>query len=207
MSSTVLALLITLVPHTSPHPLLTLILPLTSSSHVHTLLHSHPPLTLTPSPHTHTSPHTLLSCSHPPPTCSNPLTLMPSPHTHTSPHTLLSCSHPLTFTPSSHVHTLLSCSHSLTLTPSPHTHRFTSCFIKRILASRGQHFLLLYPTMFSLLGSGCTVRYLWMRSRASSAVNLQRQGDPTQQTTRPSVSRQSVCSQLTGHGKYSGTSL
>ena len=170
MSSTVLALLITLVPHTSPHPLLTLALPLTPSSHVHTLLHSHPPLTLTPSPHI-----------------------------------LLSCSHSLTLTPSPHI--LLSCSHPLTLTPSPHTHRFTSCFIKRILASRGQHFLLLYPTMFSLLGSGCTVRYLWMRSRASSAVNLQRQGDPTQQTTRPSVSRQSVCSQLTGHGKYSGTSL
>ena len=186
MSSTVLALLITLVPHTSPHPLLTLTLPLTPSSHVHTLLHSHPPLTLTPSP------HILLSCSH-------SLTLTPSPHI------LLSCSHSLTLTPSPHI--LLSCSHPLTLTPSPHTHRFTSCFIKRILASRGQHFLLLYPTMFSLLGSGCTVRYLWMRSRASSAVNLQRQGDPTQQTTRPSVSRQSVCSQLTGHGKYSGTSL
>ena len=165
MSSTGLALLITLVPHTSPHPLLTLALPLPPSSHVHTLLHSHPPLTLTPSPHI-----------------------------------LLSCSHSLTLTPSPHI--LLSCSHPLTLTPSPHTHRFTSCFIKRILASRGQHFLLLYPTMFSLLGSGCTVRYLWMRSRASSAVNLQRQGDPTQQTTRPSVSRQSVCSQLTGHGKY-----
>ena len=32
-------------------------------------------------------------------------------------------------------------------------------------ASRGQHFRLLYPTMFSLLGSGCSVRYRWIRSR------------------------------------------
>jgi len=40
------------------------------------------------------------------------------------------------------------------------THRFTSCFMSLILASRGQHFLLLYPTIFSLLGSGCSVRYL-----------------------------------------------
>ena len=38
--------------------------------------------------------------------------------------------------------------------------KFTSCFIKRILESLGQHFLLLYPTMFSLFGSGCSVRYL-----------------------------------------------
>uniref|UniRef100_A0A2M4B1T5 Putative secreted protein n=1 Tax=Anopheles triannulatus TaxID=58253 RepID=A0A2M4B1T5_9DIPT len=36
--------------------------------------------------------------------------------------------------------------------------RLTSCFIRRIRASRGQHFLLLYPTMFSLFGSGCSVR-------------------------------------------------
>ena len=109
------------------------------------------------STHTYTSPHTLPSHSHFSP---------PSTHTHTSPHP------PNIFTPS-YAHTLPS--HSHFSTPSPHTHRFTSCFIKRILASRGQHFLLLYPTMFSLLGSGCTVRYLWMRSRASSAVNLQRQ--------------------------------
>ena len=50
--------------------------------------------------------------------------------------------------------------------------RLTSCFINRMRASLGQHFLLLYPTMFSLLGSGCSVRYRWMRSLASSAVNL-----------------------------------
>ena len=49
--------------------------------------------------------------------------------------------------------------------------RLTSCFISLILASRGQHFLLLYPTMFSLFGSGCSVKYLWIKSRASSAVN------------------------------------
>ena len=36
--------------------------------------------------------------------------------------------------------------------------RFTSCFMSRILASLGQHFLLLYPTMFSLFGSGCSVK-------------------------------------------------
>merc|ERR1719494_30565 len=50
--------------------------------------------------------------------------------------------------------------------------RLTSCFIRRMRASRGQHFLLLYPTMFSLLGSECSVRYLWIKSFASSAVNL-----------------------------------
>ena len=50
--------------------------------------------------------------------------------------------------------------------------KLTSCFISLILASRGQHFLLLYPTIFSLLGSGCSVKYLWIKSRASSAVNL-----------------------------------
>mmetsp|Transcript_39079 Transcript_39079/g.93741 ORF Transcript_39079/g.93741 Transcript_39079/m.93741 type:complete len:225 (-) Transcript_39079:513-1187(-) len=48
--------------------------------------------------------------------------------------------------------------------------RLTSCFIRRMRASRGQHFLLLYPTRFSLFGSGCSVRYRWMRSFASSAV-------------------------------------
>mmetsp|Transcript_1049 Transcript_1049/g.2755 ORF Transcript_1049/g.2755 Transcript_1049/m.2755 type:complete len:228 (-) Transcript_1049:175-858(-) len=47
--------------------------------------------------------------------------------------------------------------------------RLTSCFMSRIRASRGQHLRLLYPTMFSLLGSGCSVRYLWMRSLASSS--------------------------------------
>ena len=52
--------------------------------------------------------------------------------------------------------------------------RFTSCFIRRMRASLGQHFLLLYPTMFSLFGSGCSVKYRWIRSRASSAVNLQK---------------------------------
>lgn len=36
--------------------------------------------------------------------------------------------------------------------------RLTSCFMSLIRASLGQHFLLLYPTMFSLLGSGCSVR-------------------------------------------------
>lgn len=50
--------------------------------------------------------------------------------------------------------------------------KFTSCFINLILASRGQHFLLLYPTIFSLLGSGCSVRYLCIKSLASSALNL-----------------------------------
>ena len=50
--------------------------------------------------------------------------------------------------------------------------RFTSCFIKRIRESRGQHFLLLYPTRFSLFGSGCSVRYRWIRSLLSSFVNL-----------------------------------
>ena len=34
--------------------------------------------------------------------------------------------------------------------------------------------------MFSLLGSGCSVRYLWIRSLASSAVNLQKNlNEPT----------------------------
>ena len=41
-------------------------------------------------------------------------------------------------------------------------------------ASRGQHFLLLYPTTFSLLGSGCSVRYRWIRSLHSSAVRRSR---------------------------------
>ncbi len=40
----------------------------------------------------------------------------------------------------------------------------TSCFMSRMRASRGQHLRLLYPTMFSLLGSGCSVRYRWIRS-------------------------------------------
>ena len=52
--------------------------------------------------------------------------------------------------------------------------RFTSCFMRRMRASRGQHFLLLYPTRFSLFGSGCSVRYRWIRSFASSAVNRNR---------------------------------
>ena len=51
--------------------------------------------------------------------------------------------------------------------------RFTSCFMSLILASLGQHFLLLYPTMFSLFGSGCSVRYRCIKSRASSAENLE----------------------------------
>lgn len=38
--------------------------------------------------------------------------------------------------------------------------KFTSCFINLILQSFGQHFLLLYPTIFSLLGSGFSVKYL-----------------------------------------------
>ena len=50
--------------------------------------------------------------------------------------------------------------------------RLTSCFMSLIRASRGQHFLLLYPTMFSLFGSGCSVRNRWIRSLVSSAVNL-----------------------------------
>lgn len=64
---------------------------------------------------------------------------------------------------------------SLRLQPEPlenDTYRLTSCFMSRMRASRGQHFLLLYPTMFSLFGSGCSVRYRWISSRASSAVNL-----------------------------------
>ena len=52
--------------------------------------------------------------------------------------------------------------------------RFTSCFMRRMRESRGQHFLLLYPTRFSLFGSGCSVRYRWIRSFASSAVNRNR---------------------------------
>ena len=36
--------------------------------------------------------------------------------------------------------------------------RCTSCFISRMRLSRGQHFLLLYPTRFSPFGSGCSVR-------------------------------------------------
>mmetsp|Transcript_83297 Transcript_83297/g.257493 ORF Transcript_83297/g.257493 Transcript_83297/m.257493 type:complete len:256 (+) Transcript_83297:2353-3120(+) len=49
--------------------------------------------------------------------------------------------------------------------------RFTSCFMRRMRQSRGQHILLLYPTTFSLLGSGFSVRNLWMRSRDSSLLN------------------------------------
>lgn len=45
--------------------------------------------------------------------------------------------------------------------------RLTSCFIRRILQSLGQHFLLLYPTMFSLFGSGFSVRNRWIKSRES----------------------------------------
>lgn len=56
--------------------------------------------------------------------------------------------------------------------------RLTSCFISLMRASLGQHFLLLQPTMFSLLGSGCSVRYLWIRSRASSAENLKYKTSP-----------------------------
>ena len=47
--------------------------------------------------------------------------------------------------------------------------RFTSCFMSRMRASRGQQRLLWYPTTFSLLGSGLSVRNCWMSSRDSSA--------------------------------------
>ncbi|OMH82498.1 hypothetical protein AX774_g4025 [Zancudomyces culisetae] len=48
--------------------------------------------------------------------------------------------------------------------------KLTSAFINRILQSLGQHFLLLYPTTFSLLGSGCSVKYRCTKSRDSSAL-------------------------------------
>ena len=50
--------------------------------------------------------------------------------------------------------------------------KLTSCFISLILWSLGQHFLLLYPMIFSLFGSGFSVKYLCIKSLASSAVNL-----------------------------------
>lgn len=50
--------------------------------------------------------------------------------------------------------------------------KFTSCFINLIRQSLGQHFLLLYPTIFSLFGSGFSVKYLCINSLDSSEVNL-----------------------------------
>mmetsp|Transcript_20098 Transcript_20098/g.58314 ORF Transcript_20098/g.58314 Transcript_20098/m.58314 type:complete len:256 (-) Transcript_20098:3416-4183(-) len=49
--------------------------------------------------------------------------------------------------------------------------KFTSCFMRRMRQSLGQHILLLYPTTFSLFGSGFSVRNLWIRSRDSSLPN------------------------------------
>ena len=104
-----------------------------------TVLHSLPhPTTLSLSTHTHT------------------LTHHPHPHPHSAPSPSLS-THTLTLTqhsptPSLSIHTLILTQHPHSHSaPSPSlstltltlTHRFTSCFIRRILASRGQHFLLL----------------------------------------------------------------